>query len=105
MTPVICFSQEGQLSAETAEHLGAELDAFSRNAFDRPARVRWVIVAEGDGFAAAEPSTAVVVSMRADQPLDRRRRADLLGQLSEVCAARTGKAPGELVLSIFDPES
>ncbi len=105
MIPILCFAQAGQLPSDTTERLDTDLDAFARRAFDQPATIRWVVVPDGGGFTAAEPSTTVVVSIRANRPLEQHERANLLVQLSEVCSTRTGKAPGELVLSLLDPES
>lgn len=105
MIPVLCFTHEGRLPADTTDGLGADLEAFARRSFEDEASIRWVIVPDGGGFTAGAPSTTVVVSIRANRSLDGRARTDLLLELSELCTARTGKAPSELVLSVLDTES
>ncbi len=105
MIPVLCFAQAGQLPADTTTQLDADLEAFAHEAFDAAASIHWIVVPEGGGFTAAEPSNTVVVSVRANRPLERAERTVLLGELSELCSGRTGKAPGEFVLSLLDPES
>lgn len=105
MIPVLCFVHEGQLSPDDTARLDADLDAFTRAAFDDEAAVRRIVVPAGGGFTAAAPSTAFVVSVLSDRPLASAERTRLLCDLSERCAAVTGKAPGELVLSLLDPDS
>ncbi len=104
MIAVMCVAQAGQIPAEAAESLEAEISAFTHRSFDDAPAFSWVTVPESCGFTAGEPSTSMIVSARSNRPLPRDERAVLLKELCEICATETGKSVDELVLVISDPE-
>ena len=102
---VMCVAQEGQIPPDAAATLEAELTAFTERAFDAPAQVDWITVPDKCGFTAAQPSTSMIVSARANRDLPRGERATLLKDLCDLCIAETGKTADELVLVISDPQN
>ncbi|MEM7019462.1 MAG: hypothetical protein AAF512_19255 [Pseudomonadota bacterium] len=100
-----CFVQAGQISADTETVLRANLDAFSQQTFGMPTEISWTTVPEGSGFTAAKPSTASMVVMRADKPLEQAHRATLLQELCDLWMSETNCAISEVVAIISDPEA
>ncbi|WP_422049423.1 hypothetical protein [Shimia sp.] len=104
MISVMCVVQEGQISTEVQFALRAAISAFTQRAFAAAADIDWIVVPQGSGFTAAAPSTAMVASMHANRSLKRGERTALLRELGEICMARTGLSPNEVVTSIRDPQ-
>lgn len=104
MIPVMCFVQEGQISANAEATLKREIRAFSERAFQEPADIDWIVVRAGNGFTAARPSTSVIASMQANAPLAHREREAMLKELSEICVRATVRSPKEIVACIRDPQ-
>ncbi len=103
MIPVMCIVQEGQIPTETECELKAEIDDFTQSAFLAPADIDWIVVPEGSGFRAAEPSTTLIASLHGNRPLPEMERISLLRELGEICMSKTGLSANEVVTSIRNP--
>lgn len=104
MIPVMCIVQEGQIPHHAERGLKAQIDAFTQRAFSAPADIDWIVVPEGSGFTAGEPSTTVIASLHANRPLPQTVRIALLKELGEICMANTGRSANEVVTSIRNPK-
>lgn len=100
-----CLVQAGQISAETEAALRAGLDAFTQRAFGAPADIGWTAIPQGGGFTARKPSTTSVVAIRADAPLEQKRREALLNELCDLWIRETNCSHDEVVGVISDPEA
>lgn len=104
MIPVMCIVQEGEIPLEAEYELKAEIGDFTQRAFAASADIDWIVVPEGSGFTAAEPSTMVIASLHANRPLPSSERISLLKELSEICISKTGRSANEVVTSIRNPK-
>jgi hypothetical protein len=103
MIPVMCVVQEGQLAPQVERVLKAEVKDFIQRAFASRADIDWIVVPKDCGFTAARPSTAVIVSLCANKPLDPTERISLLKELSEICMRNAERSADEILTSIRDP--
>lgn len=103
MVPVMCIVQEGQISLETEYGLKAQIGEFTQRAFSAPADIDWIVVPEGSGFSAAQPSTTVIASLHANRALEQDERISLLRELGDICMSKTGRSANEIVTSIRNP--
>ena len=104
MIPVMCIVQEGQVSSEAEIGMKTEISKFTQTAFSAPADIDWILVPEGSGFTAAEPSTTVIASLHTNRPLREVERISMLRELGEICMAQTGRSANEVVTSIRNPK-
>lgn len=104
MIAVMCIVQEGQVSPEAEIGLKAQISRFTQRAFAAPADIDWIVVPIGNGFTAAEPSTAVIASLHANRPLKQAERVVLLKELGKICIAHTGCSANEVMTSIRNPK-
>lgn len=104
MIPCICFFQDGQIDGARRAALTAQLDAFSRRAFDAPANQTWIAVPPGNGFTEAKPSTSSIVTFQADTALDQPTRIRLLERICDIWMAETGCSLNEIVATVTDPQ-
>ncbi len=104
MTRCMCLVQAGQTPDTRQAELETVLIQFAEQAFDKPAEINWISIAEGNGFTAAAPSTSSIVSMTANQPLTQDRRHALLSDLCDRWMDVTGCSLNEIVAVISDPQ-
>lgn len=104
MTPVTCLVQAGQITPDLQATLRQDMVGFVSRSFGNQPEISWIEVPERSGFTAGEPSTAILVSMPANEPLETSRRIELLEELCDIWIERTGKSIDEVVGVISDPQ-
>lgn len=104
MIPVMCIVQEGQITSAAEHGLKTGINQFTLDAFATPADIDWIVVQEGSGFTAAEPSNTVIASLHANRELEQGERIGLLKKLGDICMAHTGRSANEVVTSIRNPK-
>lgn len=104
MIPVMCIVQEGQVTLEAESGLKTQINEFTQRAFSTPADIDWIVVPEGSGFTAVEPSSSVIASLHANRTLRQDERIALLRELGDICMAKTGRSANEIVISIRNPK-
>ena len=103
MIPVMCIVQEGQISPEAEHGMKAQISAFTQRAFSETADIDWIVVARGNGFTSAAPSTSVIASLHANRALAQSERLALITELGYICAAQSGRTLDEVFISVRDP--
>ena len=103
MIECLCLVQAGQTADQKQAELSALVNGFTQRSFGEEAQISWIPVPAGSFFTAAEPSTASVISVTANQPLEQSRREALLKELSQLWADQTGCTLDELVTAISNP--
>ena len=105
MIPCTCMVQAGQVADLSGAALQDRLQAFSQSAFGAPMKIRWVTIAQGNGFTAGVPSTSSIVSIEANAPLDQGRRETLMKEICDLWMATTECSLDEIVAVLTDPRS
>ncbi len=104
MIPVMCIVQEGQITPKAEHGLKTQIGEFTQRAFSAPPDIDWIVIPEGSGFTAAEPSKTVIASLHANRALADDERISLLKELGEICMVETGRSANEVVTSIRNPK-
>jgi hypothetical protein len=105
MVPTMCMVQAGQIPPGLQTQLRKDMEGFSQRSFGAPPSLTWIEVPENSGFTAGVPSTSILVSMQASEPLETPRRVELLKELCDIWIERTGKSINEVVGVISDPKN
>lgn len=103
MIQCTCIVQQDQAADRNRHTMHNALQQFVNDAFKSRAQITWIPVTAGDGFTAAKPSTASIVSMTAPTPLSPSRRKSLLRRLAALWRTSSGCGINEIVAVITDP--
>jgi hypothetical protein len=99
-----CIIQEGQTAHHKQESLADGLQRIGREAFgdDSPADVSWIVIKQGFGWTAGEPSTSSIVirSVPVGLPLDQREA--FMRKVCELWENETGCSINEVVVTAWD---
>ncbi|BFM15651.1 hypothetical protein R50073_18340 [Maricurvus nonylphenolicus] len=101
MTYCICYIQEGQIPRDVVEQLEEGIkNIVVSNSLGSDIAFTWIVVPEGHGWTAGEPSTSSVVSLVAP-PIIQSRRVEILHALCSLWMERTGCHINEVLASVM----
>ena len=101
MSNCICLVQEGQIADEVKDQLLAGIRGIVlSNDLGEDANIAWIVIPEGQGWTAGQPSTSSVVSMTAP-PIEQSHRERVLTQLCDFWTETTGCNINEIVATVM----
>ena len=105
MSTVVCMIQQGQAADRERAALAEGLERIGREAFGDapdPGAIRWVVLAEGFGWTAGEPSRSSIVvrSVPVGRPLAEREA--FMRRVCSLWETVTGCSTDEIVVTAWD---
>lgn len=100
MVSGVCFLQEGQIPGDVVTQLADGIRQIAETKhLGETVDLTWIVIPEGQGWTAGEPSTTSIVSLTAP-PMDQDHREAVLHAICELWMARTGCTAGEILATV-----